>query len=249
MKSKLTAICVAVLFLTPVLAFSSEPGETAAEKEVEAEIEALLGEDEEAARRAHQSLLERGLEAAPRLRSRLDEAEGEAAVRLIFILSRVRDPGSAEVLKKTWEESDRTDVRLAAAMALCRLDVEFDRFLNFIAGYVQEGDEEVRLEAMQMLGYIGDARVVPLLSRIFYDERQTDFVRQAALWDLAHTPVPESVYALTEMVADPEIDWFYKEIILTALRHLAQEEDLVNVITEELERIQRLPVRRAPSDQ
>lgn len=246
MKSIITfsAVVFLVLAAAPPI-FATDPPD----REIKAAIEALLGDDHDAARRGHLFLVSRAEEAAPEVRSRLAETSGENAVRLIMLLTRIDDPGSADLLREKWETSPYTEVRLAAAMALCRLDVEFERFLAYIAGQAREGDEAKRLEAMQMLGYIGDARVVPLLRSIFYDQAQTDYVRQAAIWDLAHTPVPDSVHVLVEIVSDPDVDWFYKEIVLAALRHLAQNEELVPVITEELERIQRLPLHRAPTGQ
>ena len=237
-------------FLICALPFSGVP---AGEKspppvdELTALIETLLGEDGEAVVRAQHALLEKGPAASPALRARLEKAEEDEAYSLIMLMSRINDPELVAVFKQVWEKSPKTEIKLAAAMALCRLDVEYKRFQDFILRHAQEGDEEQRLEAMQMFGYIADARAVDPLKNIFYDPKQTDFVRQAAIWDLAHITEPEAARVLVEMMADAEVDWFYKEIILTALRQLAQVERLVPVISEELEKIQRLPLPPIPA--
>ena len=231
----------------PFFGAAAEPPTPPPADELPALIDALLGEDAKAVGQAQLTLLGKGAAASPALRARLEKAEGDEAYRLIMVMSRINDPELTKVFKQVWEKSPKAEVKMAAAMALCRLNVEYDRFLDFIARHVQEGEEDQRLEAMQMLGYIGDARVVDPLKKIFYDQKQTDFVRQAAVWDLAHTPAPESARVLVEMLGDPEVDWFYKEIILTALRQLARNKELVPVISEGLEKIQRLPLPPIPA--
>ncbi|KQC14464.1 MAG: hypothetical protein APR56_03715 [Methanosaeta sp. SDB] len=99
------------------------------------------------------------------------------------------------------------------------------------------------MTAMQLLGYIEDARVVAPLVGIFNDTGQSDQIRQAAIWDLAHTPVRESAEALVSMVNDASLDWFYKEIVIAALRLLAGQEEMAPIVSELLERSQGIPRR------
>ena len=102
---------------------------------------------------------------------------------------------------------------------------------------------EDRLQAMQILGYLNDERVVEPLKAIFYDGEQPDPVRQAAIWDLAHTPLPASARALVEMLDNPEVDWFYKEIVIAALRRLSAEPEMAPLVSELLTDVQGLGPR------
>ncbi len=146
-------------------------------------------------------------------------------------------------MEKIWQETESIPLNLQAAQALCRFDHQYNRYQGYILSQARSGEEEDRLLAMQVLGYIGDPRVVEPLVGIFNDAAQSDQIRQAAIWDLAHTPVRESAEALVEMLNDPEIDWFYKEIIIAALRRLAGQEDMAPIVSELLERSQGLPER------
>ncbi len=193
--------------------------------------------------RARALLADMGQEAGPAMLAALETAEEEKAVGLIEVLSFIRYREAAPAVEKIWRESDSLPLKLRAAEALCRFDHNYNRYQGYILSRVRSGDEEDRLLAMQSLGYIGDRRVVEPLVGIFYDQSQPDRVRQAAVWDLAHTPVRESAEALVGMVNDPEIDWFFKEIIIAALRRLAGQGDMAPVVSELLEEAQRFPGR------
>lgn len=193
--------------------------------------------------RARTLLAEMGEEAGPELLAALKTAGEEKAGGLIEVLSFIRYRQAAQTVEKIWRETDNLSLKLRAAEALCRFDHNYNRYQGYILSRARSGDEEDRLLAMQSLGYIGDRRTVEPLVGIFYDESQPDQIRQAAVWDLAHTPVRESAEALVGMVNDPEIEWFYKEIIIAALRRLAGQGDMAPIVSELLEETQRLPGR------
>jgi HEAT repeat protein len=127
-------------------------------------------------------------------------------------------------------------------MFLCAAGRDYNRYQDYLVEQAREGKEEDRLIAMQVLGYIGDARVVPPLVEIFYDSAQSDKVRQSAIWDLGHTPVPEAARALVEMVNSSKVDWFYKEIVIASIRRLSADKKMAPVVTGLLEKSLGLPV-------
>jgi HEAT repeat protein len=184
-----------------------------------------------------------GDEAGPPLLAALKAAGEEEAGALIEILAFIRYREAAPEVGKIWQETDIIPLKLNAAQALCRFDHNYSRYQGYILSQARSGKEEDRMTAMQMLGYIGDSRVVEPLVGIFNDSGQSDQIRQAAIWDLAHTPVRESAEALVELVNDPELEWFYKEIIIAALRRLAGQDEMAEIVSELLERSQRLPQR------
>lgn len=193
--------------------------------------------------RAKNALLRLGGECAPIVLKALPSAKPEAAYEMIMILTTIDYAESAGLIEEIWEKSADNKVKLAAALALCRFDRNFPKYQGYLVDRAKKGEEADRLEAMQMLGYVKNARVVPVLKEIFYDDTQPDQIRQAAVWDLAHTPYPESARVLVEMVNDPNVDWFYKEVIITSLRLLAAEEGMASVISGLLEKSQGLPSR------
>jgi HEAT repeat protein len=225
----------------------SLPAEEAAAGEKPPEAAELirdLGSSEPAERsRARALLAGMGEEAGPPLLAALASGDREAAGGLLEVLAFIRYRPAAPAAEKIWQETDSVPLKLQAAQALCRLDHNYNRFQGYILSRVREGKEEDRMLAMQMLGYIGDRRVVEPLVQIFNDPKLSDQIRQAAIWDLAHTPVRESAEALVEMVNSPEIEWFYKEIVIAALRRLAGQGDMAPIVSELLERSQGLPER------
>ena len=50
-----------------------------------------------------------------------------------------------------------------------------------------------------------------------------------------------------KLVNDPEVDWFYKEIIIAALRKLATEKDMAPIVSELLSKAQQIPVSKEKS--
>ncbi len=244
MKTIHIAITLSFLFTAGPFLLPAEE-EAAGEKPPEiAELIKELDSSDPAARfRSRTLLAEMGRETGPPLLAALKTAEDEKAAGLIEILSFIRYREAAQAVERIWRETENLPLKLRAAEALCRFDYNYNRYQGYILSRVHSGDEEDRLLAMQSLGYIGDRRVVEPLVGIFYDESQPDRIRQAAIWDLAHTPVRESAAALVGMVNDPEIEWFYKEIIITALRRLAGQGDMAPIVSELLEETQRLPGR------
>jgi HEAT repeat protein len=203
-----------------------------------------LGSSEESVKFSSRAVLAgMGEDAGPPLLAALKAAGEEEAGGLIEILAFINYRAAAPAVEKIWQEAEAVPLKLAAAQALCRFDHSYSRYQGYILSQARSGKEEDRMTAMQMLGYIGDPRVVEPLVGIFNDSGQPDPIRQAAIWDLAHTPVRESAEALVEMLNDPELEWFYKEIIIAALRRLAAQEEMAEIVSELLERSQRLPQR------
>ena len=231
-----------VLFSAPVRGADQGP-KPAPSPGISTLIEKLSSPDPAQRLQAKKSLLRLDKEVAPSIMKELPSANPGAAYEMIMILSTIDYPDSADLIEEIWKKNDDGKVKLAAALALCRFGRDFPNYKSYLLEQARQGEETGRIEAMQMIGYLKDPRVIPDLKAIFYDESQPDQVRQAAVWDLAHTPSPESARVLVEMVNDPNVDWFYKEIIITALRLLAAEEGMASVVSELLERNQGLPSR------
>ncbi len=167
----------------------------------------------------------------------------ETAYDLAMVIFHTGYRPAAELLAREWEKTSDPKIKMVTAMVLCRFDRGYERYQDYLVqGALSENQTEA-LAAMQMLGYIGDARVVPPLKKIFSDPQRPDQVRQAALWDLSHTPVEEAAVALVEILDDPAIDWFYKEIAIAGLRGLASQPGMAEVINRLLEKVQGLPAR------
>lgn len=246
MKNKLflpLLLFAGALFLSAPVRGAEEGTEPASSPALPALIEKLKSADPAQRIRAKNALLRRGEEAAPAILKELPAASPEVAYEMILILSNTGYEESADLIEEIWKKGDDGKVKLAAALALCRFDRDFPKYKDYLVGRAKQGDEAGRIETMQVIGYLKDARVVPDLKAIFYDDTQSDQVRQAAIWDLAHTPTPESARVLVEMVNDQKVDWFYKEIVITALRLLASEEGMAPVVSGLLEKAQGLPSR------
>jgi len=243
MKRILICLILLFVFLSPFsgMVRGEESGESAPPPDFRKVI-AKLGSSDEAVRlRAKDLLVRIGAPAGPDLTEALAEADGKQAYDLLFVLANINYPPAADTIEEKWEESDERPVRLAAALALCRLNRNYDRYQDYILSEATTGEEKSRMSAMQVLGYIKDRRVVPPLKKIFYDSEQPDQVRQAAIWDLAHTPDEASARTMVEMVNDPEVDWFYKEILIAAIRKLAAEPGMAPVVSELLMDIEGIP--------
>ncbi len=219
--------------------------EAAGEKpaEISTLVDRLADSDEAVRLRARADLVGRGEAAGPALVKALEGADDQLADGLIEILALIRYRPAAAAVEKIWQNSESIPVKMRAAQALCRFDHNYNRYQGYLLSQVRSGREEDRMTAMQLLGYIEDARVVAPLVGIFNDTGQSDQIRQAAIWDLAHTPVRESAEALVSMVNDASLDWFYKEIVIAALRLLAGQEEMAPIVSELLERSQGIPRR------
>jgi len=204
-------------------------------------LKRLQSEDEKERNEAKIALAKLGPSIAPRLIKELSSAPAPQAYDLVLVLDYLRSAEAAAAYEKIFSESQDVRLKLVAAMALARLDRDYQSRQDFILSRTKEGSEGERQQAMQMLGYLKDARAVPVLKSIFYDSAQPDGIRQAAIWDLGHTPVPEAAQALLEISQDPEVDWFYKEIVFAALKLLAGDREMAEVINRLLEKAQRLP--------
>ena len=245
MKTLFTIILAAVLLLFCQAGFSQEGDQTPPPRKVpdfDTLINALKGDDRDPRLRAKVTLIGMGEQAGPVLLKSLSTAAPENILELIEILAIIRYQESAAEIEKIWQGTKDPKVKLAAAQALCRFDHNYARYQSYILSQARTGDKDHRLQAMQMLGYIRDKRVVEPLVRIFNDTENSDQIRQAAIWDLAHTPDRESAEALVNLVNDPGVDWFYKEIIIAALRKLATQKDMAPIVSELLEKAQAIPV-------
>jgi len=191
--------------------------------------------------RAKATLIRMGEEAGPIVLQVLSGTPPEKTYDLIEILAIIQYKPAGGDIEKIWQDAENLDVKLMASQALCRFDYNYARYQSYLLSRTRTGDEDERLKAMQMLGYIRDRRVVDPLVKIFNDRNQSDQMRQAAIWDLGHTPVKESAEALVKMVNDPEVDWFYKEIIIASIRTLATNKDMAPVVSELLEKAQNIP--------
>jgi len=218
-----------------------QPADPPPAPDVEALISQLNNPKTEERIRARSELVRAGESAVPVIIRELPSAKPLPAYELIMALYNLEYQGDGAVLKELWRENDDERVKLAASMLLCRLDEDYDLHQEYMIGRVNEGEERDRLLAMQMIGYVKDPRTVPVLKKIFYDESQSDQIRQAAIWDLSFNPCEESARALVEMVNDPVINWFYKEILITGIRRLASEPDMAPLISELLTEAQGLP--------
>jgi len=227
----------------PSLLPAEEPAGEEKPPDVNTLIADLESPEESVKMRARALLAGMGEEAGPPLLSALEAAGEKKAGDLIEILGFIRYRPAAPAVEKAWQETDSVPLKLMAAQALCRLDHNYSRYQGYILSQVRSGGEGDRMAAMQMLGYIGDRRVIGPLADIFGDSGLPDQVRQAAIWDLAHTPYRESAEILVGLLNDPELDWFYKEIIIAALRRLAGQEGMAPIVSELLEKSQGLPQR------
>ncbi len=205
-------------------------------------IKALNGEAHGPRLQAKATLIGMGEKAGPVLLKSLSTADSGAVFGLIEVLGMIRYRESVAEIEKIWQGTKDPKIKLVAAQALCRFDHNYARYQGYILSQTNTGDEDHQLEAMQMLGYIKDKRVVEPLVRIFNDKERSDQIRQSAIWDLAHTPDRESAEALVNMVNDPDVDWFYKEIIIAALRKLATQKDMAPIVSELLAKAQAIPV-------
>lgn len=251
MKNIVLFIIVLICF-TPLSLFSQPAGKAPAPQVTPApDVTALLKQlgspklDERI--RARSTLVRLGDNVVSRIIQALPSAPPLQAYELIMTLYNLGYQGDGEVLKEVWRENNDKRVKLAAAMLLCRLDEDYSLYQEYIVARANEGEESDRLLAMQMLGYVKDPRTVPILKEIFYDESQPDQIRQAAVWDLSFTPCEESARVLVEMVNDPAINWFYKEILITGIRRLASEPDMAPLVSDLLEKAQGLPSLRKQS--
>lgn len=243
-KTCIAAVLTVFFFITGSALFpAEEPAAGKKPPDVAARIQEL-GSSEEAVRfQARSVLAGMGEEAGPPILAALKSAEEQAAGDLIEILAFIRYRAAAAAVENIWQKSESVPLKLKAAEALCRFDHNYSRYQGYLLSQARSGKEEDRLLAMQMLGYIGDRRVVEPLAGIFNDTEQPDQIRQAAIWDLAHTPVRESAEVLVEMVNDSGIEWFYKEIAIAALGRLASQGEMAPIVSELLERSQGLPER------
>ena len=210
--------------------------------EIKAIIKALMGDAIESRLRAKATLIRMGEKAGPIVMQVLAETPPGNTYDLIEILAIIRHKPSASEIEEIWQNTENPGVKLMASQALCRFDHNYARYQSYILSRTKTGDEDERLKAMQMLGYIRDRRVVDPLVKIFNDRNQSDQIRQSAIWDLGHTPVKESAEALVKMVNDPKVDWFYKEIIIASLRTLATNKEMAPIVSELLEKAQNIPV-------
>jgi HEAT repeat protein len=208
---------------------------------VEECLKRLDSEDEKVRNEAKIALAKLGPAIAPRLIKELSSAPAPKAYDLVLVLDYLKSAEAAEAYAKLFDASQDIKIKLVTAMALARLDRDYQARQDFIVSRTKEGSEDDRQQAMQMLGYLKDARAVSVLKSIFYDPAQSDGIRQAAIWDLGHTPVPESAQVLVEISQDPEVDWFYKEIVFAALKLQAGDKEMAEVINRLLEKAQRLP--------
>lgn len=210
--------------------------------EIKALIKALKGDVVEKRLRAKAILLRMGEEAGPIVLNVLSETPPGETYDLVEILAIIRYSPAGSDIEEVWQNTENRNVKLMASQALCRFDRNYARYQSYILSRIMNGNEDERLKAMQMLGYIGDRRVVDPLVKIFNDRNQSDQIRQSAIWDLGHTPVKESAEALVQMVNDPKVDWFYKEIIIASIRTLATNEKMAPIVSELLEKAQNIPV-------
>ncbi len=205
-----------------------------------------LGDKDTAVRgKARVALSRMGERAAPEILKAVSSAPPDQAYDMILILDHLNYRKAAVQMEKIWQTSKSPKVRAAAAMFLCSSGRDYDKYQDYLVSQAKEGQDEDRLTAMQVMGYIGDGRVVAPLQEIFYDVNQPDKVRQAAIWDLGHTPVPESARALVEMVNSSKVDWFYKEIVIASIRRLSADKEMAPLITRLLEKSLRLPATAA----
>ena len=210
--------------------------------EVKTLVEALKGDAVDKRLRAKATLIRMGEKAGPIVLQVLSETPPGKTYDLIEILAIIRYKPAASEIEEIWQNTENLGVKLMASQALCRFDHNYARYQSYILSRTKTGDEDERLKAMQMLGYIRDRRVVEPLVKIFNDRTQSDQIRQSAIWDLGHTPVKESAEALVKMVNDPKVDWFYKEIIIASLRTLATNKEMAPIVSELLEKAQNIPV-------
>ena len=207
-----------------------------------AELIKQMGDQDTTVRgQARVALNRMGKSAVPEILTALPRVSPDQAYDLILLLNHLEYRKAAGEIEKLWESSQNPKVRAAAAMFLCCSGHDYEKYQGYLVERAKNAPETERIVAMQVMGYIKDARVVPPLKEIFYDTGQPDKVRQAAIWDLGHTPVPEAAQALVEMVNSPEVDWFYKEIVIASIRQLAADKKMAPVITRLLEKSLRLP--------
>jgi len=204
-------------------------------------LKQLNSEEAQVRTEAKVRLVEHGEAAGLAAAQALPDASPATAYDLIMVIFHTGTKVGIPALEKTWNSSRDLRVRLAAAMVLCAFDRDYVRYQDFILKAASGDDQTVSLAAMQMLGYIGDPRVVPILKDIFYDRERPDQVRQAAIWDLSHTPVQSSAEALVGILDDSSVDWFYKEIAIAGLRGLASEPGMAEIVNRLLEEVQGLP--------
>ncbi|HOO78352.1 MAG TPA: HEAT repeat domain-containing protein [bacterium] len=214
---------------------------TATPVPISALIEQLRNDDSEVRAPAKFELVKRGTDAGRAALEALPGAPPYMEYDLIMVIHHTRYSPAAPALESLFQKTSDPRIKMAAAMTLCGMDRDYQRYQDFLVGFTAGDEASEFLPAMQMLGYIGDPRVVPVLKRIFYDSARPDQIRQAAIWDLSHTPVPESAEALVEILDDPRIDWFYKEIAIAGLRGLAAEPGMADTVNRLLEKIQGIP--------
>ena len=242
---KIISVGAATAFLITISVGSVRAAEEAAPEKKSPDVGALIGDlkgtDQAKQMRAKAVLVGMGEAAGPLLLQSLASASPEEEGTLIEILAIIRYREAASAIEQIWQKADDPRLKLRAAEALCRFDYNYARYQGYILSQITQGDEDYRLFAMQMLGYIEDKRVVEPLVKIFNDPEESDQIRQAAIWDLAHTPAKESAEVLVGMVNNAQVDWFYKEIIISALRRFAARKTLAPIVSRLLEEGQRLP--------
>lgn len=231
------------LFVCPVFSVLGGPTPVPAPPDIPGLIARMRSPETAERTAAKFQLVELGEEGGKAAAAALPGASPETAYDLTMVIFHTGYRPAAELLAREWEKTSDPKIKMVMAMVLCRFDRGYERHQDYLVqGALSENQTEA-LAAMQMLGYIGDARVVEPLKEIFSDPKRPDQVRQAALWDLSHTPAEEAAVALVGILDDPAVDWFYKEIAIAGLRGLASQPGMAEIINRLLEKVQGLPAR------
>ena len=178
---------------------------------------------EAAAIMLHSSDVELKKEGARVLDAMLGSDDTRRRLNGIYLLGRLGVKRNVRAVLPFLADPD-DEVRLEALKALCELvDAGSDPHVGEIAELLSDSSQEVRAEAARVLGRIGsDQAVAPLLETL--SQRGTA-IRRAAIASLAIIGT-ESREALVEAVADPKVDLATKEMILSALRHTAEADQV-----------------------
>jgi HEAT repeat protein len=132
----------------------------------------------------------------------LDDSNTDVRLALIWALGELRDPEAVERLVPFFSDKDER-IRSSCFDAFQKLEDSNTRIALFDAA-CKHGDEKVRTEAAERLGYLGDSRALPLLIALLEDKSKP--VRLAASWGLGNLQAKEAVTPITERLHDPDVD-------------------------------------------
>jgi HEAT repeat protein len=132
----------------------------------------------------------------------LNDPNTEVSAALIWAVGEIRDPEAVKRLVPLLSDREE-EIRSSCFDAFQKLEDPGTKIALFASACKHE-NENVRAEAAERLGYMGDAKALPLLVDLLKDKNK--LVRQAASWGLGNLGAKEAVTPIIEKLNDPDLD-------------------------------------------